>query len=632
MATTYKKIPNVHRLVEAARHEDVRELFTRAENATFAATFDGVSWPAAGVNGADASALRSTLLGRCEQADKDIVVQLERFVSRLIPLADGAGTEIVNRVARELKDQTKRQHLEDSCDQYGRVIWFYLNDPDRFDEIVCRFHLDQNRNHGKMHAAFEVEAGLPGGLVWDDTTQQALTAQIQKALKLNTPPAIIHHEITDEKVIDGKPTTVVRHMLIVRHSGPLSSVLTLDKGRRQSLYFHPLNEASLVFSPDEKLVEVVAAGMGIKQLLAESFASAVLKQDLSKKPLLQKQYNLSRFLASFDLPQPPDVAGFTVESAKLIDVHAKARHPGRLMSFKVGESDPMEAAAQAEFGDNHVFRRASCISKATVLVTYSVPDSVQHRKLPITITEPNQCNLRSNKDPTLREMGYGFLEHWGILTKVRPLSLKEQRTVYPMLLDLFGSRRRDVSGHYLAQRGFDPATLVEGGFMIRKGRYTELPIELDDGTTQLVTVKAGANSSEVKYDDPATHHPVTLSSDRVDRYELKQDWVQEKVVNALVGALKPSGVPQRDRDVIRLGSITLGGDTVPCYLAIGLDDSTIFQRADKELRAQNAGCGVVLSAASEPLADFIGPHVIIPAASCLRTDTEEIVYGLLPTP
>lgn len=628
MATTYKKIPNVHRLVEAARHEDVRDLLTRAENATFSSTFDGVTWPAPGANGADASALRSTLLARCQQADKDIIVQLERFVSRLIPLVDGGGIEIVARVVRDLPDQSKRKHLEDNCDQYGRVIWLYLNDVDHFDEIVWRFHHDQNRNHGKMHAAFEVDAALPGGLTWDDSTQQALTAQIQKVLKLTSAPTIIHHEITDERMVDGVKSTVVRHMLIVRHSGPLSSVLTHEKGRGKSLYFHPLNEAGLIYSPDEKLVEVVAAGMGIKQALAESFASSTLNQDLSKKPLLQKQYNLSQFLVSFDLPQPVAVNGISVESVKLVEVHAKARHAGRLMSFKVGENDPMEVAAREEYGENHVFRRASCISKATILVNYAVPDSHQTRKLPITVTEPNQCNLRGNKDPALRDLGYALLEQWGILTKVRPLDLKEERAVYPMLLDLFGSRRRDVSGHYLAQRGFDPASLVAGGFMIRKGRYADLPIELDDGTSRQVQVKAGANPSEVVYECPVTHIPVSIAADRADRYELNSDWVQEKVMKALVDALKPAGSLKRDNELMHLGTVTLGTESVPCYLAIGLDDPKVFQRVDNKVRSLNAGTGIVMSPASSALGDFVGPHVVIPAASFLVTGTDDIRYDL----
>ncbi len=86
----------------------------------------------------------------------------------------------------------------------------------------------------------------------------------------------------------------------MRHGGPLSSIAEYWEadGSRQERYYRPLNEATLLYSPVEGVIEVFSPSPAVRQQVAASFAEAGLKLDLSGKPLTLKQYHLGRFLDS----------------------------------------------------------------------------------------------------------------------------------------------------------------------------------------------------------------------------------------------------------------------------------------------------------------------------------------------
>ena len=96
---------------------------------------------------------------------------------------------------------------------------------------------------------------------------------------------------------------VADHALIVRHPGPLSSIPELlEDGRRDRHYYRPPNEATLIYSPADGMVEVCASSPGVRQKLGTCFAVTGLGQDLSNKPITYKHYDLSRFSGSLRLP------------------------------------------------------------------------------------------------------------------------------------------------------------------------------------------------------------------------------------------------------------------------------------------------------------------------------------------
>jgi len=109
-----------------------------------------------------------------------------------------------------------------------------------------------------MYEAFELDANAKVDFVWDDAVKAALEEQIQERLELTGRCTVTHLQV-DKK--DAAGQEIPQHLLIVRHGGPLSSVAEYQEadGSRQERYYRPLNEATLLFSPDEGVIEVFSA-------------------------------------------------------------------------------------------------------------------------------------------------------------------------------------------------------------------------------------------------------------------------------------------------------------------------------------------------------------------------------------
>ncbi|WP_217127084.1 hypothetical protein [Hydrogenophilus thiooxidans] len=206
-------------------------------------------------------------------------------------------------------------------------------------------------------------------MTWDDTLQDALRQQIQTRLELPGRCTVTHLRVAPQA---GSAQAHPQHLLIVRHGGPLASVAEYQEsdGSRQERYYRPLNEATLLFSPEERLIEVFSVSPSVRQQLASAFAETVLKLDLSSKPLALKQYHLGRFMRTLRLPLPT-IAGFDIERVAVVEVDARPDNLRHRASLKVTADDDIEAVAESLFGPDHLFHRASAISRVVIAVRYT---------------------------------------------------------------------------------------------------------------------------------------------------------------------------------------------------------------------------------------------------------------------
>lgn len=259
MAKTFKNIPSLHRLLESAPLESVRDLLLKIDEQGYAACFDDVDWPEADSADDIIEACRLAVLEMAASLQPDAGVPLEQHASRILNLAEGRGVEAVAKVADRIFDSANSLAFEQQRDDYGRAIYLYLHEGELFDDAENLFYADHYRNLGRMYEAFEVDAN--GGLdfQWDDTVKASLEAKLQQALELPDNCRIDHIRVTGKRE-DG--TEAASHLLIIRHAGPLSSVAAMKDGRKKPMYYRPAIEATLLFSPDEAIVEVFAPALG----------------------------------------------------------------------------------------------------------------------------------------------------------------------------------------------------------------------------------------------------------------------------------------------------------------------------------------------------------------------------------
>lgn len=613
MAKSFKNGVSLHRLLETSPLPTLQAFLTTVDKGEYAALFSDVHWSSA-IDEDQIKAIRTQIFEIANGLKPDAATPLDRHAHRILTLAEGRGIETIARVSGKLFGQTDIEAYAAQLDDLGRSLWLYQYQPRLFDEAETLFYADHYRNFGRMYEAFELDADAQVDFIWNDAVKQTLESEIQQKLELTGRCTVTHLQV-DKK--DKSGNDVSQHLLIVRHGGPLSSIAEYHEadGSRMERYYRPLNEATLLFSPDEGVIEVFSASPTVRQQVAGCFAETGLKLDLSGKPLTLKQYNLTRFLSSLHLT-PPSVPGFDIERVAVVEVDARPDNFKHRASLKVTVEDDIEAIAEALFGKEHIFSRATCISRVVIAVRYTQHGTDKSKTLNITLSDPNRCNLRSNRDPVQRDLGYALLTAWGVLHQVKPLSVADERQLFPMLLQLFDQVTKEVPGKFFIERGIAPEALVEGGFIERRGRLTSLLIDAD-GIAHEVTVRSAGKPGWIVYNHPVDGSQVELLASAADKYAIRRDWLDEIVMKRLKTQLASVSLTKLDDCLTCLGNIDLGAETVPCYIARDLKNSTTLQRLDILLRARSdKGIGLILSAGrDQPLC--LGPNIITPAADHL---------------
>ncbi|MGZ8869221.1 MAG: hypothetical protein ACXW2P_12835 [Thermoanaerobaculia bacterium] len=199
----------------------------------------------------------------------------------------------------------------------------------------------------------------------------------------------------------------------MRHGGPLSSVYDhRDDGRRGTIYYRPPNEATLIYTPSLRQIEVCADSPVVRQTVSDSFAEIALGHDISQKPLTWKRYNLTRFRTSLRL-QPPEIDGYEFKFARVLEAEVRLGTWRRKLQLKVTVEDDIEEVADRYLGARNIFRRAEAFSRIAIAVAYNRIGDEKERTLNITIAGTKSCNLQSKTDPEERSLGFALSRNGG---------------------------------------------------------------------------------------------------------------------------------------------------------------------------------------------------------------------------
>ena len=242
-----------------------------------------------------------------------------------------------------------------------------------------------------------------------------------------------------------------------------------------------------------------------------------------------------------------------------MDVEARPDNPKHRAGLKVSAEDDIEDVAVALFGQDHLFKRATSLARIVIAVKYTPVGESKAKTLNITLSELNRCNLRSNRDPVQRDLGYALLSAWNILRSVEPMTPDQKQSAFPALLQLYDQTSKEVAGQFFLSRKLNLDELLTAGFIEKRGRHTTFRLE-DEGIAQEVDVWNTGPPGMVYYEHPVDGARVELPITAVEKYALKRDWLNAIVLKKL-GAFLVKVEPQRlDENLILLGQIKLGAD------------------------------------------------------------------------
>ncbi len=564
---------------------------------------------------------RKAILDNLSRFDQDELRPLEERCQRIFQLSQGKGTSSLDTVADQRLGGEEHGRYLAQLDSLCRSIWTYLNFHQVFEDAESFHAARRFRDYGRLYDAFEVD--LDDEVVLDAASVDIdqLAAKITEALQLKTACTV---RGVDLPVTEHHPASV---MLIVRHGGPLSSVHDhRADGRRGTIYFRPPNEATLIYTPGNRQIEICADSPVVRQKVSACFAGVALGHDVSKKPLTWKRYDLSRFRSSLRLPLPP-IDGFEILLARVLDIEVRLGDWRRKLSLKVTIDDEIDEVAARYLGKNSVVRRAEGFSRVSIAVRYHRVGREEERTLNITISGSKACNLQSNKDPEQRSLGFALLDVWKIMRAFKQIGTTDLRAMFPRLVQLFDRAEDEITGRFLREVGLDPNRLIEGGLLEPRGRQKIVLIDEEQDA-----------EGEVSFDPSSTFGMAKATGlfgeDLGERaiadlkvYQLNPQWLHDSLV-ALIKPLLSSRVLQiLDEDLTLLGSMQIDGGDVPIYFARRLDDQKVTSRLDLLLRARgNSGFGIVLSASPE-LPSCLGPNVVVPFLTHLSSGGDEPILS-----
>lgn len=567
-----------------------------------------------------AEAFRQELIQTLSQFDQDELRPAEQRSRRIRALADGKGVTSLTTIVEQQLDDEKSREFERQPDQLCRSIWTYLNARETFEDAESFHFARQFRDYGKMYDAFEVELEKAVAIDAASIDETALAAKITKALELKTACVV---KALDLPATATHPASI---MLIVRHGGPLSSVYDhRDDGRRATIYFRPPNEATLIYTPSIRQIEVCADSPVVRQQVVGAFAEVALGHDVSQKPLTWKRYNLSQFRTALSLPVP-SIDGYVINLARVLEAEIRLGTWSRKLSLKVTIDDDIEEVATRYLKPNNIFKRADSFSRIGIAVAYSRVGDEKERTLNITISGSKSCNLQSNKDPEERSLGYALLDAWGILSTFRQIENGDLRAMFPQLVQLYDRVEDEVSGAYLRELGLDPARLIEGGLLDRRGRQDIVLIDDDDMDGE-VSVKPSSRPGMVRTVGPFGEDGGERPASDFERYEVNRQWLHETVLRLMKPLLTKRASQILGLDLTLLGAMQIDGAEAPVYFARRLDDLKVIDKLDLALRARNnVGAGIVLAASVEMPA-CLGPNVVVSLLSNVSSEGNEFVLS-----
>ena len=603
--------PSTHKLIEDARVDLAREVlaFREGQNEPDFGFPDAVP----DLDDEDAvHTFREQLIEQLSGFSQDELGPAERRAGRILTLADGKGvTSLETIVAQQLSVEAQAE-FEAQPDRLCRSIWVFLKAKEVFEDAESFHFARRFRDIGKLYDAFEVDLDNTVALDASSIDEAALAAKIKKELDLRD------NVTCTVKVID-LPATATHPasiMLIVRHGGPLSSVYDHKQdGRRGTIYYRPPNEATLIYTPSLRQIEICADSPVVRQKVSDGFAEVALGHNISDKPLTWKRYNLSRFRESFVLPLPK-IDGYAFKHARVLEAEVRLGIWRRKLNLKVTVDDDIEKVAETWLGARNVFRRGELFSRIGIAVGYSRVGDDRQRTLNITIGGTKSCNLQSNTDPEERSLGFALLKEWGILTAFRQIAADDLRTILVQLSKLYDRAEEEVGGGYLQELGLDPKLLIEGGLLERRDRQDV--ILLDDGDLDGEgTVAPAKPEGMVKVLGPFGEDAGLQPAQDVDRYTVNKAWLHETLLRLLKPLLSKRSQQAIDSDLTLLGAMQIDGAEAPVYFARRLNDLKTVQRLDLALRARHSGGVGIVLAASEEMPAHLGSNVVVPLLSHL---------------
>lgn len=572
--------------------------------------FRGLQWPA------DDTQVPAALLDALRRLRKDQAAAAEREAWRIERLSSQRGTQVLMSVAEQLNDnELLAVFSAQAGGEIGRAIWMRAH-----SVATCRlFEIAESilttgdlRGGKKLYDAYEVPSETAPPFIWTTKVKAALEAELVKAMKLDAPPEVVHIELVEESQ-DGRTSKM--HYLVIRFAGSQVGAIKVEQGRRETFWYYPARDATLVYSPHRRCVESFAQNLALRAPMANVLASHGFKVPLSHRPLNRARYDLSPFARPLKELRP-QLECAKVERLYLTEARALLGHANDTVTIQIGSGAELHDVVAARWG-NHPFVASEMLLRVTLGAEVVFKGEVIETPLSITVAKPGRCSLQGERDPRIRAAGEQLLEHLGVRQRLEPGTADPTPPFLLGVCKLLERASSPIHGFALRDMAIDIEAFANEGILIEGERIKTLEIESTPGNTFEVTLERCADGVHVRYSDPTTGVNILEPAHLARRWAVNLKWLREELLSALGGLVTGAKGTHLDEDPVFLGEVNIDEQKVAVYFAARMASERHYRHVDTALRLRPRSVpGIVLTTAAQPF-PFAGTNVVIPIEDVL---------------
>ncbi|ARU21559.1 phosphoenolpyruvate-protein phosphotransferase [Ralstonia solanacearum] len=554
--------------------------------------------------------LPAALLEHVRHLRRDQRDPAEREALRVLRLASPRGAAILVSVADQLNDSDLiAVFMSQDGGEFGRAIWMRTHSDTTarlFEVAESILNTGDIRGNKRLYDAFDVPCDNAPPFLWSDKVKKELETQLTRAMRLTEPCEVVHVALADES---GQADTPAVHYLVIRFTGDqVTAVQVINRNRRSFCYF-PARDATLVYVPARKVVEVYAHTLSTRAPLVNVLSAHGFKAPLSNRPLNRSRYDLSRFARPLK-DEKPRLDGAKVERLYLTEARALLGHATDAVSLHIDSGADLHDVIGERWG-SHPFSQPGAILGVTLVADLVFAGDTKVTPLSIMLAEPGRCSLQGERDPRLRQAGTQLLEALGVLKPLHPGSGVNDPGLIVQVARLLECASSPMDGFALAQLGIDIERFEDEGILTEGERITEKVVDLADGERFTVQLERCADPNLVRYRDPLTGNDIVLPAKHARRWKVHLNWLREEIITALGTALQGVRGKHLEEEPVFLGELDIDGFPVALYFAARMGNERQYARVDTALRLRpRAVPGIVLTTTPMPF-PFAGTNMVI---------------------
>lgn len=388
-------MPIVRNFVRHTSPERLQEYFAHKK-----ITVNGIDWSQ------DHAVVAKNVIRLVDHLSDADQARLRVDAERVCHMADEIGQAALLSV---VKDQAQFISLSNGIE---RSHWVYVNEPESFRHAEDIRYADQYR-YGRNWSGYQVDAGI--SLATDQVSLDTFKAQLKSLFGLGDKVKL---ELFERTLVDDEGNDVDVVQVMVYQEGLPDSYLEFEGEDIVSRIRRPVSEHAITYAPDTGVIEVVAARRERRDSIAKAFTEDLLKQKVGAESVPLRRYDLTPLLQ--DQPLDWD-AEDGIESVQVVMMKLKdLASDGRIqLDVPAKREIGFHEYAHEHFGGHNPLTSGTFTPTQAQLSIRFHPEngSNRHKVLPVKITMPNGCDLRSRTERE-RLIGEKYLKRWGLLEEV----------------------------------------------------------------------------------------------------------------------------------------------------------------------------------------------------------------------